>query len=92
MRKCLKCSHVSTATPDPDACPACGAVYAKVEAALQSRAGPAAEAARAAAVRRDSRFGQPSGFAPAAARRRLRDPEDRAHDAGVEITLDAALV
>jgi hypothetical protein len=53
MRKCLKCGHVSTTLPDPPECPSCGAVYAKVEAAMTSRTGgrssqlPASAAPRA---------------------------------------------
>lgn len=38
-KACLKCGHTRTAAdPGPEyACPACGAVYAKVEAALKTR-------------------------------------------------------
>lgn len=38
MRMCMKCAHVSRAEPDPTACPACGAIYAKVEAAEAAKA------------------------------------------------------
>lgn len=37
MRMCMKCGHVHKGTPDPEACPGCGAIYAKVEAAQESR-------------------------------------------------------
>lgn len=69
QRKCLKCDHVhTTATGDElEACPQCGAIYSRVEAAMQARAaeqaaashtkttsGYAAAAALAAAERRQS--------------------------------------
>ncbi len=40
QRKCLKCGHVhATATGDAiEACPQCGAIYSRVEAALAARA------------------------------------------------------
>lgn len=38
MRRCLKCDHVSRESPDPEACPQCGAIYAKVEAAAKTGA------------------------------------------------------
>lgn len=37
MRMCMKCGHVHKGTPDPEACPGCGAIYAKVQAAQESR-------------------------------------------------------
>ncbi len=65
MRKCLKCGHVSSAIPDPQACPSCGAVYAKVESAQQANTAAAAREAREAQRRRDSQFAKPSGFSSA---------------------------
>ena len=43
MRKCLKCYHVNPLTPSGDSCPSCGAIYAKVEAAVrEAQARPSA--------------------------------------------------
>ena len=60
LRICAKCSH-----PNPDAtgaatdaCPACGAIYAKVHAAV-SNATPSAAASRPAAPRRSGRGDAP---------------------------------
>ena len=36
MTACLKCGHITTSSQQ--ACPACGAIYAKVEAAMHARA------------------------------------------------------
>ena len=56
LKICAKCSH---ANPDAtgaetDACPACGAIYAKVQAAV-SRAAPSTAAPRPVAPRRSTR-------------------------------------
>ena len=45
LRKCLKCNHVKeAATGDAlEACPECGAIYSRVEAAVLARRAPAAQ-------------------------------------------------
>ena len=66
-RPCLKCGHVAEAPGElPDACPVCGAIYARVEAALARGEvvhRPRPEDLAAASARRDPVPGKRPGIA-----------------------------
>lgn len=69
QKKCLKCGHVATyESHQPDACPACGAIYRKVEEAA------AASQNGAPAKTRNSGFG-PSVM-PSRASQKARSPKE----------------